>query len=203
MICRLITQLKSPPTPRGTLGSVQEYLQSSRLDSDVALDFQECHAGAAIAKVCLSYLLQFKGEVPSEEIVQHFPFVDYAARAQDTDNRTLQLIEQLFCFSGNAYKVCYDLYRPDQTRNYFARQPVAPALYYAALGGLLHTVKCLSDRGADVNAQGGTYGNALHAASSGGHEQIVRLLVEKGADVNAQGGEDGNALQAASSEGHE
>ena len=44
--------------------SVQEYLQSSRLDSYIALDFQECHAGAAIAKVCLSYLLQFTEKVP-------------------------------------------------------------------------------------------------------------------------------------------
>ena len=81
--------------------SGQEYLQSSRLDSDIALNFQECHGGATIAKVCLSSLLQFTEKVPSEEIVQHFPFVDYAARywiinaarAQDTDNRMLQLIE--------------------------------------------------------------------------------------------------------------
>jgi ankyrin repeat protein len=41
---------------------------------------------------------------------------------------------------------------------------------------------------ADVNAQGGHYGNALQAASVIGHEAIAKLLIEKGADVNVQGG---------------
>jgi hypothetical protein len=43
-------------------------------------------------------------------------------------------------------------------------------------------------KGADVNAQGGFYGNALQAASSGGHERIIELLVRKDADSKAQGG---------------
>ena len=58
-------------------------------------------------------------------------------------------------------------------------------------------------KGADVNAQGGYFGNALHAASYRGHEKVVELLLSKGADVNAQGGHWGNALQAASDGGHE
>jgi ankyrin repeat protein len=63
-------------------------------------------------------------------------------------------------------------------------------------------VELLINKGADVNAQGGHYGNALQAASCGGHKEIVTLLVEKGADVNAQGGHYGNALYAASWGGH-
>jgi ankyrin repeat protein len=59
-------------------------------------------------------------------------------------------------------------------------------------------VKVLLEKGAEVNAQGGEYGNALQAASFGGHEAIVKVLLEKGAEVNAQGGIYGNALQAAS-----
>lgn len=47
----------------------------------------------------------------------------------------------------------------------------------------------LPEKGADVNDQGGEYGNALQAASTEGHEQIVRLLLEMGADINAKGGE--------------
>ncbi|SLM38718.1 ankyrin repeat domain containing protein [Lasallia pustulata] len=43
-------------------------------------------------------------------------------------------------------------------------------------------------KGADVNAQGGEYGNALQAASERGHDQVVRMLLDKGADVNAQDG---------------
>ncbi|KAF8463209.1 ankyrin repeat-containing domain protein, partial [Gautieria morchelliformis] len=54
------------------------------------------------------------------------------------------------------------------------------------------------EKGADVNAQGGDYGNALQAASSSGHHPIVQLLLEKGADINVQGGQYGNTLQAAS-----
>ena len=55
----------------------------------------------------------------------------------------------------------------------------------------------LLDMGADVNAQGGVFGNALHAAACCGKVKVVQLLLDKGADVNAQGGEYGNALQAA------
>jgi ankyrin repeat protein len=62
--------------------------------------------------------------------------------------------------------------------------------------------RTLLDKGADVNAQGGEYGNALSAASFGGHEQAVKMLLDKGADVNAQGGPYGNALQVASRNGH-
>jgi hypothetical protein len=38
-------------------------------------------------------------------------------------------------------------------------------------------VKLLVEKGADVNAQGGHFGNALQVASEGGHEAIVKLLI--------------------------
>jgi len=47
----------------------------------------------------------------------------------------------------------------------------------------------LLDKGAEVNAQGGRYGNALQAASEGGHEKVIQMLLDKSAEVNAQGGE--------------
>ncbi|KAK4207229.1 ankyrin repeat-containing domain protein [Rhypophila decipiens] len=72
----------------------------------------------------------------------------------------------------------------------------------ASSGGHEEMVQMLLDKGAEVNAQGGDYGNALQAASSGGHWKIVQMLLDKGAEVNAQGGYYGNALQAASSGGH-
>ncbi|RII04476.1 hypothetical protein CUC08_Gglean011911 [Alternaria sp. MG1] len=52
----------------------------------------------------------------------------------------------------------------------------------------------LLDQGADVNTQGGRYGNALQAASERGHEQMVKMLLDAGADVSAQGGYYDNAL---------
>jgi ankyrin repeat protein len=59
------------------------------------------------------------------------------------------------------------------------------------------------NKGADVNAQGGFYGNALQAASFGGYQEIVVLLLNKGANMNTQGGRYGNALQVASFRGHQ
>ena len=80
---------------------------------------------------------------------------------------------------------------------------VAPPLYYAASVGLSKVVDQILQRNADVNAQGGRYGNALQAASEHGHEQVVQILLDAGGEVNAQGGWYGNALYAASEGGHE
>jgi hypothetical protein len=55
--------------------------------------------------------------------------------------------------------------------------------------------------GADVNAQGGEYGNSLPAASYRGHDQIVQRLLKAEADFNAQCVCHGSALQAASYSG--
>jgi ankyrin repeat protein len=74
---------------------------------------------------------------------------------------------------------------------------------WSALNGHDNVVRILLDRGADVNAQGGYYGNALQAACFGGHDNIVHILLDRGADVNAQGGCYGNALQAACFGGHD
>jgi ankyrin repeat protein len=64
-------------------------------------------------------------------------------------------------------------------------------------------VQLLRDAGADFNAQGGRYGNALQAASEGGCDKVVELLLGAGASANAQDRGFGNALDAASEESHE
>jgi hypothetical protein len=51
--------------------------------------------------------------------------------------------------------------------------------------------------GADINQDGGLYGNALQAAAAGGSVEIVRILLERGAIVNSIGGIYGSAIQAA------
>jgi hypothetical protein len=54
-------------------------------------------------------------------------------------------------------------------------------LVIASLFGHDTVVQLLLDEGADVNAQGGRYGNALQAASQGGHEQVFKMLLDAGA----------------------
>jgi ankyrin repeat protein len=90
--------------------------------------------------------------------------------------------------------------QPDLSK---ALESVTAPLYYAALSGLNTITRLLLDQGAEVNTQGGRYGNALHAASLKGHKQVVQTLLKAGADIDAQSGDYGNSLQAASYEGHE
>ncbi|UQC91434.1 receptor-interacting serine/threonine-protein kinase, partial [Colletotrichum lupini] len=54
------------------------------------------------------------------------------------------------------------------------------------LGGFSRVFRFFINKGADVNAQGSYYGNALYTTSYEGYREIiVRLLIKKGADVNA------------------
>ncbi|KAJ5159295.1 uncharacterized protein N7500_008946 [Penicillium coprophilum] len=75
------------------------------------------------------------------------------------------------------------------------------ALQAASLGSYESVVEILLEAGADVNAQGGGYGNALQAAVYNGSPETVQILLRAGADVNAQGGYYSNALQAAAYNG--
>ncbi|KAJ5932852.1 hypothetical protein N7516_007341 [Penicillium verrucosum] len=88
-----------------------------------------------------------------------------------------------------------DVNTPDDTKTY--------PLIWASLNGHDETVELLLERGADVNAQGGLYENALYAACFKGHDKIAQMLLERGADVNAQGGFYENALYAACFKGHD
>jgi ankyrin repeat protein len=47
--------------------------------------------------------------------------------------------------------------------------------------GYKQVVKILLNRGADTNAQGRLYSNALQAALEGGYEQVVKMLIDAGA----------------------
>ena len=58
-------------------------------------------------------------------------------------------------------------------------------------------VELLLSKGADINAQHGTYGHALYAAACNGDQSMVELLLAKGADVNAEYVTYGTALHIA------
>lgn len=71
------------------------------------------------------------------------------------------------------------------------------ALMAATFGGHERVVQILLAAGADVNQEGGYYGNALQVAAFVGSENIVRFLLEKGSNANQPGEYYGSALQAA------
>jgi len=198
------------PTVRIAHFSVQEYLESERIRQHTAATFSvgKAEAHAEIACICLTYLLE---PALSPDSPQEYPLALYAAqnwhehyrgggRAKyDIENQAIQL----FQCNSDRFENWVSTWNVDHYKGERPYGTVPLPIYYASLLGLEEIVRLLLDKGADVNAQGGEYGNALQAAASNGHEGIVRLLLDEGADVNAQGGFYGNALQVAAYEGHE
>jgi hypothetical protein len=194
--------------------SIKEYLISHCVVQSFAGHLAETTARARIATICLTYLRDLDHGLSSTQIRAKFYFAQYCARywvdhaqtAEEIDGDLQGHIMQFYEDEETAYVTCYNLYDPDrpwltsiQRRN----DDVAQALYHASLSGLVVAVTRLLDQGADINAQGGKYGNALQVASVRGHEKIVQILLGKDAAVNAHGGEYGNALQAASDRGRD
>ncbi|KAJ8131087.1 hypothetical protein O1611_g2540 [Lasiodiplodia mahajangana] len=190
--------------------SVKEYLVSDRLNQSITPDFEITAAKASLACVCLIYLLALPDNCSLEQIREDYPMAVYAAQywtshavAANTTNSLVENMIAEFFACQSTFQTCYRLHQLDAPWDRDEKSEIPSTLYYASYAGIRSSVQLLLDKGADVNTQGGHYGNALQAASFRGHETIVRILLDKGADVNAQGGRYGNALQAASSGGHE
>jgi ankyrin repeat protein len=195
--------------------SVQEYLVSDRIKQGQAKQYsmQEAECHNAISIRCLRYLLHFQQPL-SKGVLKASALARYAAefwgshlRSAGDEREGSLLAVSLMSAENPAYLNWIRLWDPDDLweRLDLDKGPerVAMPLYYTALLGLSMVTRLLLEKGADANAQGGCYGNALQAASYGGHQQVVEMLVREGANVNTQGGDFGNALQAASAEGHE
>jgi ankyrin repeat protein len=196
--------------------SVQEYLVSDRIRQGSAKQYsmQEAACQSAITRGSLKYLMQLQQPL-EEETLQVFALARYTAefwsshlqKTGDEGEQASQLAVSLMAREEPAYLTWIQLHDPDRswegTNSKKSLDSVPMPLYYAALLGFSTVTRLLLDAGADINAQGGEYGNALQAASAGGHEQVVKTLLNAGAEVNAQGGGYSNALQAASYGGHE
>ena len=192
--------------------SVKEYLLSDRIEKDFSISEKAAHV--KISGISITYLLQFDSFKPLTKATLHSsPLAEYAAENWIDHAKSgggdvlLKLIIQLFTSETGAFTNWIRIYNMDEfwTPQNLSKDKaeVHSPLYYASLAGLQQVAVHLLENQADVNAQGGKYGNALQAASSRGHEAIVKMLLENGANINAQGGTYGNALHAASFEGHE
>jgi hypothetical protein len=184
--------------------SVKEYLISGRLRSRVdrfAIDERRAHE--ILTTKCLYFLLYCQEFLEYSEQSEDYrttfrcPFFDYAsgrwvyhARRVEYESKLSNLIISLFELEQPLKGLSERL---ELDRKYGAPTPV----YHAAFWGLYWPCKKLIENGADVNMQGGFYGNPLQAASKTSHESIVPLLLHHGANVNLQGGFYGSALQAA------
>ena len=198
--------------------SVEEYLVSNRIRQGPAFAYslKEVVSNESIAEDCLVYLLHLiKPDIwRSTSTVVEYPLARYAAEhwfdhiqfMEDSERTVITLVQELFLTREDIFANWIQLWEPDRpswSTSTRLRMRTGPPLYYASLLGFLGPVKALVDNGADVNAQGGFYGNALIAASTSGHIEIVKLLIEKGATIDSLGTVyGGTALEAASFEGH-
>ncbi|KAK4901068.1 hypothetical protein LTR49_027331 [Elasticomyces elasticus] len=194
--------------------SVKEYLESGRILQSEAKDFylESTIGHRLLTQSCLRYIMHYSSSNEKSSTSQdltNFPLLPYAARSWFYHASIQQAQE---CTREASFLSCQDavhdwhlVHCPDQSwkQPFDHMEATGSGLYYASFLGLEAIVNRLLANEAEVNAQGGYYGNALQAASWGGHEKVVQMLLDAGAKVNAQGGHYGNALQAASKGGHE
>ena len=198
--------------------SVKEYLESERILRGQACTYhmQEDTEHRFIAQSCLIYLLHYSesnAKTSSKQDLSTFTLLEYAATSWFSHS-SLQGLDQVghelrFLCSDESKNDWLSVHQPDQgwceplENDMEIVHEIGSALYYASFVGLKAVIKQLLTAGADVNEQGGWYGNSLQAGSIAGSEKVVQMLMDAGADVNAQGGHCGNALQAALVEGRE
>ncbi|KAG5817884.1 hypothetical protein H9Q71_001671 [Fusarium xylarioides] len=179
--------------------SVKEYLlEQAQFDLE--------SASIVITRTCLTYLGDIENNCST--IKSDFPIARYAAKSWMDYAASAETSEEIvritvsFLRNEITFQRWCRLYQADRAWDRTPGPPRAPRLYYACLGGLVGAARDLAIEGADVNAHGGEYGNALQAALNEGHQEVVQLLLDKGVDVNARGVEYGNALQTASYNGN-
>ncbi|EWZ48989.1 hypothetical protein FOZG_04453 [Fusarium oxysporum Fo47] len=175
--------------------SVKEYLLEQA-------EFDLESASIVITRTCLTYLGDIKNNCST--IRSDFPMARYAAEYWTEYAVSAETSEEIvrttvsFLRDETTFQRWCRLYQADRWRDHEPGPPGASRLYYACLAGLAGAARDLMTEGANVNAQGGEYGNALQAASLNGNLRVVQLLLDNGADVNAEDGKYGNALHAAS-----
>ncbi|KFY25596.1 hypothetical protein V493_04574 [Pseudogymnoascus sp. VKM F-4281 (FW-2241)] len=204
--------------------SVQEYLQSPKISTSPVSYFAmtKSNADEEIGRKCLTYLAYDDFNIgPCESEKRFFyrlinyPFLEYAAKSwfihsheEPAQRNVAHLFEEVWTtVKSPKYLTWYQAFcceTVDLWPKYDTYQTSATSIvYYPALWGLHVLLEGLLIRGANVNIQGGYYGQALQAASVNQNWQCFKLLLDHGADVHAQGGDFGNALQASAFAGCE
>lgn len=161
--------------------SVKQYLVSDRLEADMAGDLKETSAKAAIMNMCFLYLLELDCSYKLQKTEKTYYLAQYSAKywaqhaavIERSGGQVLPIVEE-YLSSRATFERGWQLYNLDDP--WVSRGSPVGCLYYTALCGLASSTNMLLDKGAEVNAQGGYYRNALQAASFGGHREIVQML---------------------------
>jgi hypothetical protein len=158
--------------------SVQEYLVSDRIKQGSAKQYsmQEAECHNVITRGSLKYLIQHQQPL-ARETLKVFALARYTAEFWSSHLRRIggkmeqasQLTMDLMARKEPAYLNWLRLHDPDRPWQELNLKKSADSipmpLYYAAQLGLSIITRLLLDAGAEVNAQGGHYGNALLVAS--------------------------------------
>lgn len=147
-------------------------------------------ASIAITKTCLTYLTDINGS--HGDIKQDFPMARYAAEswashavlAQSSDDIAQMTVK--FLGEEVTFQWWIHLSDPDWAWNPDPCRLQDSRLYYACVVGLVAPARDFVSKGADINREGGSYGNALQAASHHDHQEIFELLLDEGADFNVR-----------------
>lgn len=163
--------------------SIKEYLKSPDVTQPFGEEVREHKARAVIAKLCLSYLSSIDHSLLLDAVRKQFPFSQYCARywmehARVAESEDELLQQQIMDFFADrmAYATCYSLFDPDEPWQEMRRDrttKIADPLYYASLGGLLHTTKLLTEQDTHVDARGAKLGNFSQASLNGGYDGVI------------------------------
>lgn len=201
--------------------TVREFLGSDAIKNSPSSDFymQTKLAHAHLAQSCLAYFhyaIESQADDPEilDEITILDPLISYAGhfwikhRRLTNGDGSLEgslrnNVVDIFDVEKPFYKIWLKLAnidRPWLKEGSEGSEDYQP-LYCASYIGLPYVVKNLLERGADPNAKGGIYGNALQAACFNGHLDIVRELLRAKVRIDAVKGACGSAVSAATMAG--
>lgn len=201
--------------------SVKEYLTRSLTeqllwDGEVALS-EPLGNHAYLTQCCLQYLCydNFNQRTIStvkeyDERSREFAFLRYAStqwgvhnsRRQSSSPNLIALSNRLHDPTNFRWRAYSEVLLNEVDNNFTQclikwKDNWPGPVYLACLTNIVQTVEYVLDRGADVNAVGGTDATALQRAACGGDIESFKLLLSRGADPSFRGGFHGSVVNAA------